>query len=79
MEGEEKPARTHARSPPKRRTLLRAKWTCPGSNRTPLAGAQMLSERDNQLHHMPLCAYVLRIISTFIVLAPTLAPLLRPQ
>ena len=27
-------------------------WTCPGSNRTPLA-SQMLSERDNQLHHMP--------------------------
>ena len=27
-------------------------WTCPGSNRTPLASL-MLSERDNQLHHMP--------------------------
>ena len=32
------------------------KWTCPGLNRTPLAIPQkrMLSERDNQLHHMPM-------------------------
>ena len=28
------------------------KWTRPGSNRTPLA-YKLLSERDNQLHHVP--------------------------
>ena len=32
---------------------VKKKWTRPGLNRTPLASA-MLSERDNQLHHVPL-------------------------
>jgi len=34
----------------------REKWTRPGLNRTPLAfkcPAEVLSERDNQLHHVP--------------------------
>ena len=37
----------------KKTYALNIEWTCPGSNRTPLANLNMLSERDNQLHHVP--------------------------